>query len=76
MCEFNSEYGGLSELAVLADYRRRSIGEQMVEQAMEWFRLKGLTGTEVRVAVTNGISTQFWRKMGFKTYLETMYKNT
>ena len=29
---------------------------------------------EVRVAISNEISTQFWRKMGFTTYLEIMCK--
>lgn len=74
VCEFNPEYGILSELAVLDDYRRQGLGEKMVERAMEWFRSKGIARIEVRVAVTNEVSTQFWRKMGFSTYLETMSK--
>jgi len=74
VCEFYSEYGVLAELAVRDDYRRQRIGERMVERAMEWFRTKELQRIEVRVAVTNEVSTQFWRKMGFSTYLETMSK--
>ena len=66
--------GDMGDLAVIEKYRRNGIGEQMFERAMQWFRSKGLERVEVRVAVTNEISTQFWRKMGFSTYLETMSK--
>ena len=76
VCEFNKKYGSLSELAVLGAYRRKGIGEKMVAQAMKWFRSKEAQRVEVRVAVTNEVSTQFWRKMGFTTYLETMFKQT
>jgi hypothetical protein len=34
---------------------------------------RGIRRIEVRVAVTNGISTVFWRKMGFQPYLETLF---
>ena len=68
------QYGNIADLAVLEKYRRNGVGEQMVERAIEWFRLQGLERIEVRVAVTNEISMQFWRKMGFQTYLETMSK--
>ncbi|MEN8126852.1 MAG: GNAT family N-acetyltransferase [Planctomycetota bacterium] len=74
VCEMKRQYGNLSDLAVAEKYRRDGIGEQIVEQAMEWFRSQGLKRVEVRVAVTNEISTRFWRKMGFSTYLETMSK--
>ena len=67
-------YGNISDLAVLDNYRRQGIGEDFVARAMEWFRSQNLERVEVRVAVTNKISTQFWRKMGFATYLETMSK--
>ncbi len=68
------QYGNIVDLAVCENYRRNGIGEKMVKWAMEWFKTKGLERAEVRVAVTNEISMQFWRKMGFTTYLETMSK--
>ena len=68
------QFGNIADTTVLEKYRRNDIGEQMVERAMEWFQSKGLTRIEVRVAVSNEVSTQFWRKMGFSTYLETMSK--
>ena len=69
-----THYGNIGDLAILGDYRRKGIGERFVEKAMAWFKAKGLERVEVRVAVTNEISTKFWRKMGFATYLETMFK--
>lgn len=76
VCEMKRQYGNLSDLAVFETHRRQGIGEQMVKRAMEWFQLQGLERVEVRVAVTNEVSTEFWRKMGFVTYLKTMCKKT
>ena len=74
VCEMKRQYGNLSDLAVLENYRRKGVGEQMTAFAMKWFHSRQLKRVEVRVAVTNEISTQFWRKMGFETYIETVYK--
>jgi ribosomal protein S18 acetylase RimI-like enzyme len=70
----NQQYGNLAELAISGKYRRQGVGEQMVEAAMVWFAGQKVERIEVRVAVSNEISTSFWRKMGFSTYLETMSK--
>ena len=75
VCEMKRQYGSLTDLAVLETYRRDGIGERMVKRATQWFRSQGVKRVEVRVAVTNEVSTRFWRKMGFTTYLETMSKN-
>ena len=66
------KYGNLADTAVLEQYRRNGIGKQMVEQAMEWFKAKGLERIQVRMAVTNEVSTRFWRKMGFEAFAETL----
>ena len=74
VCEMKRQYGNLSDLAVVENYRRKGVGEQMTAFAMKWFQSRELERVEVRVAVTNEISTQFWRKMGFQPYIEAMYK--
>jgi ribosomal protein S18 acetylase RimI-like enzyme len=73
--ETQRQYGAFAELAVLPMYRRNGIGKRMVEHAVEWFRDQGLSRMEVQVSVSNEISTHFWQKMGFMTYLETMSKD-
>jgi ribosomal protein S18 acetylase RimI-like enzyme len=68
------EYGQIVDMAVSRKYRRQGIGGQLFERMMNWFQSKGLERIEVRVTVTNEISTRFWRKMGFETFAETMYQ--
>lgn len=68
------KYGSIAGMAVLEKYRRNGVGEQIVKKVIQWFQSKELKRVEVRVAVTNEVSTKFWRKMGFTTYLETMFK--
>jgi GNAT superfamily N-acetyltransferase len=65
-------YGELMDLMVHADYRRQGIGECLVIAARAWYSERRIQRIEVRVAVTNEISTVFWRRMGFRPYLETL----
>jgi ribosomal protein S18 acetylase RimI-like enzyme len=69
-------YGELMDLMVHEEYRRRGVGERLFHAAMAWYSQQGIHRIEVRVAVTNEISTGFWRKMGFKPYLETLALNS
>ncbi len=68
------QYGQIADMAVLEAYRRQGVGERMVERAMGWFHSRGLRRVEVRAAVTNEVSTRFWRKMGFTPFAETMFQ--
>ena len=65
-------YGELMDLMVHEEYRRRGVGERLFSAAKAWYGQQGIRRIEVRVAVTNEISTRFWRKMDFKPYLETL----
>ncbi len=67
-------YGTISDLAVNAAYRRQGIGEALVEYACTWFAECEIARIELRVATTNEVSTAFWRKMGFRPYVEILYK--
>ena len=69
------QFGSFSELVVLPKYRRKGVGERMVEHAVEWFRTQGVLRIEVQVSVINEISTDFWNKLGFSTYLESKYQS-
>lgn len=67
------QYGLFQELAVTADYRRCGVGESLFDKTLKWFRDSGIKRMEVKVFVHNELSTAFWRKMGFKPYIEILY---
>jgi len=69
-------YGLFKELAVTANHRRCGIGESLFKEAVKWFEEHGIKRIEVRVSMHNKLSTAFWRKMGLKPYLETLYMET
>ena len=65
-------YGLFQELAITANHRRCGAGEELVKEMLKWFRDRDIERIEVKVSVHNELSTAFWRKMGFSTYLETL----
>jgi ribosomal protein S18 acetylase RimI-like enzyme len=68
------DYGSILDLVITEPYRRMGIGERMYRTVQSWFSERGVHRIELRVAVTNEVSTAFWRKMGFKPYVETDFK--
>lgn len=66
-------YGHLSDIAVLKGYRRRGIGERMLAEIRKFFAERGITRIELRVASGNDIGVAFWRKMGFREFVQVMY---
>jgi len=67
------EYGLVQDLAVTKTYRGRGVGERLCKEAQSWFSAKGIGRIEARVAKSNKLSTEFWAKMGFTPYLETVF---
>jgi len=63
----------MSDFGITAEYRRAGIGVQMFKALCEWFRREGIRRIEVRHSTYNEIGAQFWPKMGFKPYLQTMF---
>jgi GNAT superfamily N-acetyltransferase len=70
------ECGGIDSLAVTEAYRRRGVGNRLVEEATRWFAGRGIRRIEVGVVMENRTAGSFWRKMGFRPYLERMYVGT
>jgi GNAT superfamily N-acetyltransferase len=66
------EYGIFQELAVTAGCRRSGIGKGLFNETLNWFRKHGIKHVEVQVSIFNELSMTFWRKMGFRPYLETL----
>lgn len=65
-------YGMFQELAITASRRRRGVGEKLVKEMLKWFQSHNIKRMEVKVSVHNELSTAFWRKMGFATFLESL----
>lgn len=68
-------YGMIDDMAIKASYRRKGIGEKMLEAAYEWFRSKKVDRVELSVLVQNEAGYAFWKKQGYKDYLHYMYLN-
>ena len=67
------EYGLVQDLGVTEKYQHGGIGKRLLEEAQSWFSKKGVHRVEARVAKSNRLATDFWAKMGFKPYLETVF---
>ena len=68
-----TEYGLIQDISVTKKYQRRAIGKRLLKEAQNWFSEKGVHRIEARVAKSNKLSTEFWAKMGFSPYLETVF---
>jgi len=68
-----SDFGQILDFGVTAEYRRAGIGQQMFQALCEWFRREGMHRVEVRHSTCNEVGAQFWPKMGFQPYLQTLF---
>jgi len=63
------------DLFVSQSHRQRGIGGRLVREVEHWFSQRGIDRIEARVAARNEVSTQFWRKVGYQPYTETLFRN-
>lgn len=68
------QYGEIMDACVSPQHRRSQIGEQLFQAMKNWFQSKGLTRIDINAAATNRVSNSFWKKMGFRPYLNRMVK--
>jgi ribosomal protein S18 acetylase RimI-like enzyme len=66
--------GALLELAVARAYRRKGLGAQLAEMALDWMKGAGLTEFTVSVAARNEGATRFWQRLGYEPMLSFMLK--
>lgn len=65
-------YGLISEIAITEKFRRNGIGGLLLNEAHKWLKERNASYVEVNVSVLNTISCQFWRKYGYKEFLERL----
>lgn len=66
-------YGMIGDVAVTRRFRRKGIATLLVRECRRWLFSQGVRRVELRVLVRNAVSRAFWRKMGFRPYIEVHY---
>ena len=69
-----NQFGNVYELAVQKKFQRNGIGEKLFLETQKWFKKHRLKRIEISVLRKNPISSKFWNKMGFESFLERRYK--
>ncbi len=64
--------GYISEIAVTTTDRRKGIGNRLVCEAHTWFKKNSIRYVDVNASVFNKVSGNFWRKHGYKEFLERL----
>jgi len=69
----NRKYGAIFDFAVTQADRRKGIGRLLFSECKQWFLQQGLRRLELRVVPRNKDAALFWRRMGFRPYVEVHY---
>ena len=67
--------GYIYHTAVSPKYRRRGIGEKLVNTAMEALKKEGINKAAMLVFATNEGGNAFWEKLGFTVREDIVYRN-
>jgi ribosomal protein S18 acetylase RimI-like enzyme len=65
--------GFVSDISVAADARRQGVGRALFESLQAWFKHRGASHVEVRVADANPVSRAFWAAMGCRDYMHDLW---
>jgi ribosomal protein S18 acetylase RimI-like enzyme len=66
LCGHDGRRGYLHHLAVAEAYRRRGLGRELVERALEALTVVGVLKCNIFVFDDNVAGREFWSKLGFK----------
>jgi len=69
-----SRYGVISDMAVTKNCRGKGIGELLFRETQHWFAENNIDRIELRVSDANRNACGFWKKMGFTSFITTMYR--
>ena len=66
-------FGAIFDFAVTRDSRRKGVGRRLFDECRKWFLQEGLRRLELRVVPRNPQAAGFWRRMGFRPYVEVHF---
>ena len=69
------KYGLISDIAVTKTSRRKGAGGMLYQNAVDWFKKRGMKRVELSVAAKNPVGYPFWRKCGFKEIMHRLYQD-
>lgn len=69
-----SRYGIISDLAVTKNCRGKGTGKLLFQTTRQWFSENNIDRIELRVSDRNVNAYGFWKKMGFTSFITTMYR--
>ncbi len=67
--------GGIQNVAVMPDFRRRGLGQSLVLKALDGFRNAGVRKVALEVTAENATAVRLYNRIGFET-VQTVYKET
>lgn len=67
------KYGFIDTMGITADYRRKGVGEQILDRIFEWFSSQDIDRIELMVAARNQVGYSFWKKHGFRDFMHELY---
>jgi ribosomal protein S18 acetylase RimI-like enzyme len=65
--------GFVSDISMAADARRQGVGRALLQSLVAWFKERGASRAELRVADANPVSRAFWRAMGCTEYMRDLW---
>jgi GNAT superfamily N-acetyltransferase len=60
--------GKVIECCVSETQRRQGVGQQLLAEALKWFKARGINHIEVSYALDNPGAEAFWSEQGFRPY--------
>jgi GNAT superfamily N-acetyltransferase len=67
------KYVEIFDMAVTKKYQRQGIGRMIIDALRRWYADKDVDRIELKYLTANKSAEKFWTKMGFKSYLETVF---
>ena len=75
LCGHDGRRGYIYHTAVNADYRRKGLGETLVNAALEALKKEGINKAALVVFSTNDVGNRFWESIGFEKREDLIYRN-
>ena len=72
--EYGNIIGRITEIYIAPDLRGRNLAQELMNKAIEWFRLSGVNYVEADILTGNAASGKLFEQMGFSTLSRSVYR--